>query len=713
MSTDTGSNTCTLACAPSTVFLEYDADTQIYRVSVLVVSMTHGGDDKTTDSYICPRVEFASKFQEQHDLLHTMRFMRLHDTPYHGCHVRFDRYILRVPVAHARAQVHYQVAEYFSSKEEMQLKDKWTRAALLDDAARGLGEAGLFHNGEFKSIDKMTTVEEVGTPMAWALDTMTDAAGAEGQLWRRMTFALTLHETPETAPTVIFHTCNGLQKPTDVKDVGGEAHKEDMWRKLLASGGAHVQLGGGDQLYNDSVLMREGTHLDQWKPETHGRPSTKLARLILELYMHNYLRHWAMPFFGAAAARTPALFAWDDHDIVDGWGSYNNGFETSPLGRHIFACGTSSIKTEIPHAHPINCVASAGFCLLQHHVPPPDWPQPQPLPAEPESVTPSTSTATESGPEIAEASRESGSTGKDLPMVGQKRFHADDVVKRYYISRQPDKVGYNRLVRISEHAWVLLLDQRTERTYTRVFRKASWCKVLNLLHNTLLRSSSSRALVNASESSMASSVSSASTVDSDAEDVYDRLYVVNQVPFYFPIMGSIPRPCFKGLMGCISVMDQDDADDIQDRWNVPEHRKELKRVKRDLFKLLRLGNKGRRKRYKKWHSRRRRNRADVKAPTKGLKIEVFSGDVHCAYQKRHRRLQSVMDEYVSSPILNHISPLLRRFGAIQERNYLQVKGDTHVLVTEHSGGMPWNLSDRSERLKGKARRLCGCMKSIG
>lgn len=155
---------------------------------------------------------------------------------------------------------------------------------------------------------------------------------------------------------ILFHSCNGFSVGTDEDAWSGPA----LWNDVLRAHRQrpfHVMIGGGDQIYNDGV--RVTGPLKSWtdignpkKRRDYPFPRT-LRDECDSWYFSSYKRWYSMEPFSEANSSIPQINVWDDHDIIDGFGSYSDHFMQCAVFRGI---GGVSLKY---------------YCLFQHHVPPP------------------------------------------------------------------------------------------------------------------------------------------------------------------------------------------------------------------------------------------------------------------------------------------------------------------------------------------------------
>ncbi|KAK1597923.1 uncharacterized protein LY79DRAFT_322091 [Colletotrichum navitas] len=155
---------------------------------------------------------------------------------------------------------------------------------------------------------------------------------------------------------IMFHSCNGFSVGTDEDAWSGPALWNDVNRHHKERP-FHVMLGGGDQIYNDGIRvdgpLREWTEIANPKKRRHFPFPEKLRQACDDYYLKNYIRWYSTEPFATANAQIPQLNIWDDHDIIDGFGSYVEDFMRCDVFRGIG--GT----------------AHKYYMLFQHHLPPP------------------------------------------------------------------------------------------------------------------------------------------------------------------------------------------------------------------------------------------------------------------------------------------------------------------------------------------------------
>ncbi|KAG0199590.1 hypothetical protein BGX28_007137 [Mortierella sp. GBA30] len=154
----------------------------------------------------------------------------------------------------------------------------------------------------------------------------------------------------------MFYSCNGFSSSTDSVAIGGA---NPLWNDALAKHTEHpyhVMIGGGDQLYCDSLL--EESEMKEWlsissvdaREKSPCKPHWIAA--IEQYYFNRYCTWFSQGTYGQALAAIPSINMWDDHDTIDGYGSYPESTQKSP-----------TMST-------IGAVSRRFYLLFQHHTTP-------------------------------------------------------------------------------------------------------------------------------------------------------------------------------------------------------------------------------------------------------------------------------------------------------------------------------------------------------
>lgn len=140
---------------------------------------------------------------------------------------------------------------------------------------------------------------------------------------------------------IAYVSCNGQEEGDHRRPLH---ERNAMWCRLAdehdrAPFGLMLQ--GGDQLYADEVLTVHPV-LQRWsKCRTAHKARHEFsdgAREAAErFFVERYLTLYSQPGIAHLCARVPSLMMWDDHDIIDGWGSHPAATLDSPVGQGLFA----------------------------------------------------------------------------------------------------------------------------------------------------------------------------------------------------------------------------------------------------------------------------------------------------------------------------------------------------------------------------------------
>jgi hypothetical protein len=88
----------------------------------------------------------------------------------------------------------------------------------------------------------------------------------------------------------------------------------------------HLLLLGGDQVYADAMWetqkpMKDWLHLS-WDKGNKAHVTETMRKALDTFYFDLYCSRWSQPEVQQMLARVPNIAMWDDHDFMDGWGSY-------------------------------------------------------------------------------------------------------------------------------------------------------------------------------------------------------------------------------------------------------------------------------------------------------------------------------------------------------------------------------------------------------
>lgn len=138
---------------------------------------------------------------------------------------------------------------------------------------------------------------------------------------------------------VVSYSCNGFSLATDTSD-----YKLSLWLDVLRKHSQqryHVMLGGGDQIYCDLIkahckTLEPWIELESARKKREIKVSPEMQQDFEEYYLNAYLEwfgkgYWKgkngatlQTMFPLAMSQIPTVSIYDDHDIIDGFGSYKD-----------------------------------------------------------------------------------------------------------------------------------------------------------------------------------------------------------------------------------------------------------------------------------------------------------------------------------------------------------------------------------------------------
>jgi hypothetical protein len=153
------------------------------------------------------------------------------------------------------------------------------------------------------------------------------------------TFSFTV-PAKDATPRMAYGSCNGFSDPKAMKSVDENNH---LWNVLFRRHGGqpyHLMLLGGDQVYADSLwtlIPSMGKWAELPFKEGNKAAFTPVMRAELDaFYFDLYCSRWSQSQPAEVLASIPSIMMWDDHDLIDGWGSYKPERQNSPVFKGLF-----------------------------------------------------------------------------------------------------------------------------------------------------------------------------------------------------------------------------------------------------------------------------------------------------------------------------------------------------------------------------------------
>lgn len=226
----------------------------------------------------------------------------------------------------------------------------------LDQLTRGEFDRVLFHQEQgysFWRFEYDLTLGKVEEKIRYSVNESSE-----------LTFEFYLPSSEQTM-NVMSYSCNGFSLSTDTS-----TFKSSLWfdvlRKHYENNRYHVMIGGGDQIYCDSIKFSSQTFND-WLEDNnpirkrHQKLTPEMSQSFNKDYLRQYLAwfgqgHWTgtegstlQTIFPFAMTTIPSINIYDDHDIIDGYGSYHE----STMANEVFkGLGMAAFKY---------------YMLFQHH----------------------------------------------------------------------------------------------------------------------------------------------------------------------------------------------------------------------------------------------------------------------------------------------------------------------------------------------------------
>ena len=159
-----------------------------------------------------------------------------------------------------------------------------------------------------------------------------DTADA-AQVWRRTEIGADKPQSFSTPAAVSHEIVFGFYSCHDPISTAGDVGAWPHFLEQLTDAQANFVIGGGDQIYVDTNDRNDFPDIWTWLKdnkaallEKYALGANKYDEVAIELYLLNVYRwyyrvYWSVPVLREVYERFPQYMIWDDHEIMDGWGS--------------------------------------------------------------------------------------------------------------------------------------------------------------------------------------------------------------------------------------------------------------------------------------------------------------------------------------------------------------------------------------------------------
>lgn len=175
-------------------------------------------------------------------------------------------------------------------------------------------------------------------------------------------------------PRMVFVSCNGFSSVTAIKKVKNKNYLWNHMADLHKKTPYNVLIMGGDQVYADQV-WEICPALKKWVEtpfETRKLQefSAEMAEQANSFYFNLYRERWHQPEVEGMLSSVPTIMMWDDHDIFDGWGSYNREIQHCDvyqgmfnIAKRYFSVFQQQVDPRILEYHPSKLANQDSFTL--------------------------------------------------------------------------------------------------------------------------------------------------------------------------------------------------------------------------------------------------------------------------------------------------------------------------------------------------------------
>ena len=135
------------------------------------------------------------------------------------------------------------------------------------------------------------------------------------------------------------HSCNGFSSGTNTEEWNGSNPLWDDMARHHEQQRFHMVNGGGDQIYCDKLAKEP--ELKEWTGQSNSKtrsemPLTEEIRSGIERFFFSWYCEWfGTGTFSKVIAQIPMTNMLDDHDLIDGFGTYDDHWMMSPIFNNI------------------------------------------------------------------------------------------------------------------------------------------------------------------------------------------------------------------------------------------------------------------------------------------------------------------------------------------------------------------------------------------
>ncbi|ORY35022.1 putative plasma membrane protein [Naematelia encephala] len=144
------------------------------------------------------------------------------------------------------------------------------------------------------------------------------------------------------------HSCNGFSSGVNPDDFKGpyQSGYDPVWEDLLLKHhqrAFHCMVGGGDQIYCDAITrepeMQGWINAPDRKSKLAHPLTEEIKTAVDRFYFNHYCKIFRSNAFARANSTVPMVNMLDDHDLIDGFGTYDDETQAAPVMSYVGSRG--------------------------------------------------------------------------------------------------------------------------------------------------------------------------------------------------------------------------------------------------------------------------------------------------------------------------------------------------------------------------------------